>query len=321
MKQKTILFTLMIIAGLLGASYASAMDISIENYYPNPVEAGDYFNIWLKVSNRQSQEIPNAIVKLEPRYPFTLEPGEESEIVINNLPGGGSFVTKKMRVRVDAGAKEGENTLKLVYQEGIGVGWKDINIPIIVAELQTSFDVVLQELNTEGVFIAVANIGKNPANAVTVSIPPQDNFKTGAIASSIVGNLESGDYTLVNFQITSKVEQGARPAANTQQGTIQERPTFSLTDEEEALTVQIEYTDVLGKRRTIEKALMLSPALLARTAGAANGALGNGQFGRNAATTSSLFDTSNKWMWASAALVAFILVLEVYRWIRRKKDE
>src|SRR3990167_4157646 len=106
MKNKTILALLALFSVMLSSSIANAIEVSIENYYPTPVEAGNYFNVWLKISNREVSPVVKSSVNFKPSYPFSLDPGEEKEIVIDTL-GPGSSVTKNFKIRVDKEAKEG----------------------------------------------------------------------------------------------------------------------------------------------------------------------------------------------------------------------
>ena len=95
----------------------------------------------------------------------------------------------------------------------------------------TDFEISYQE--TMGSFsLNVANIGVNPASAVTVSLPRQKNYSVAGSSSSVLGNLNPGDYTSAIFQITKK-------------GT------------ENTLEVEIQYTDTSGKRHKDTKELVL----------------------------------------------------------------
>ncbi len=242
MKNKIVLIFLALFSIILVSSLVNAIDVSVENYYPTPVEAGDYFTVWIKVTNYGESPAENSAVRFKQSFPFTLDPGEEEEKIIDKLEQKGA-VTKRFKIRVDKEAKEGDNDLTFEYKDCGGCIWKKISMPITVIEFQTMFDVVLQELNAEGVFIAIANIGKNPANAITVSIPEQEFFKTDLTSASIVGNLGSGDYTMVGFKIL---------------------PKQKTTKEKQELFVQIAYTDPFGVRRTIVEQVLLNPSSLSR---------------------------------------------------------
>ncbi len=94
----------------------------------------------------------------------------------------------------------------------------------------TDFEISYQE--TLGSFsLNVANVGVNPASAVTVSIPRQKNFISTGSSSSVLGNLNPGDYTSAIFQL-SKVPGSSND-----------------------LDVQIQYTDTSGQRHAITKSL------------------------------------------------------------------
>ncbi len=94
----------------------------------------------------------------------------------------------------------------------------------------TDFDISYQE--TLGSFsLNVANVGVNPASAVTVKIPAQKNFTTTGSSSSVLGNLNSGDYTSTIFQITKNSGAGNN------------------------LELEIQYSDTSGKRNNIAKTL------------------------------------------------------------------
>ncbi|MDP2909051.1 MAG: hypothetical protein Q8N77_04575 [Nanoarchaeota archaeon] len=325
MKNKIVLlpfFAVLVFILSLGA--VSAIDISVDNYYPAPVEAGEYLNVWLKITNpgadRPEYEAKNAVVKLKPSFPFSLDPGEPEEIVISSIKGG-SFVIKKFKIRVDGGAAEGENKLAFQYADFKDAPWKEKSIPITVIESQTTFDVVLQELNEEGVFIAIANIGKNPANAVTVRIPEQEHFRTQTVSASIVGNLASGDYTLVGFSILPKTDNaqvGASETTTQEEG--QQRRQQTLSGEPENLLVQIDYTDPLGSRRTIAKEIPLNPSSLTLMSAGTSGT--GTTFARTGTAQNSTLSTllSNTWFWVSIALIVLMIGSKVYRRIKKRKD-
>jgi len=304
MKKSFLFIFLISLVFTLNLGEASAgVTISAENYYPAPAEAGDYFDIILKITNT-GDDVTDAVVKFKQSYPFSLDPGGEEEIVINNL-GAKSAVTRKFKVRVDAGAKEGDNPLTFQYKDCLGCFFEEKSIPILVMEAQTMFDVVLQEISSEGVYIAIANIGKNPANAVTVRIPEQENFVTKLISASIIGNLESGDYTLVGFQIIPKSES---------QGIIfrrGENNTEEASNQKE-LIVQIDYTDPLGGRRSVNEKILLNPNSLS---GVSLGAIDNVSMRQQKSGFFSFL--KDFWFWISVVLVLIIFRKKIYNKIKR----
>jgi hypothetical protein len=125
----------------------------------------------------------------------------------------------------------------------------------------TDFDVTFSGSSAGQTSLSVANTGNNPALAVTVRIPEQENFKVQGSTSSIVGNLDEGDYTIVSFQVTPASPSFGGTGAASQQGPLSEeerqklRESFSQRNavQDNNLKVLIEYTDATGIRRTVEK--------------------------------------------------------------------
>jgi hypothetical protein len=102
-------------------------------------------------------------------------------------------------------------------------------IGLVVAGI-TDFDVSYVE--TLGSFsLNVANVGISPASAVAVSLPRQKNFSTTGSSTSVLGNLNPGDYTSAIFQVTKTAGSG------------------------NGLELEIQYTDTSGQRHTIAKYL------------------------------------------------------------------
>ena len=79
----------------------------------------------------------------------------------------------------------------------------------------TDFDVSFSESSQGEVSLSVANVGNNIAYAVKVSIPEQDGYKVSGSSSTIVGNLEKGDYTIASFNVASTQAQGENAGAST----------------------------------------------------------------------------------------------------------
>ncbi|WP_406655567.1 COG1361 S-layer family protein [Methanolobus sp. ZRKC2] len=131
----------------------------------------------------------------------------------------------------------------------------------------TDFDLSYSESDVGEVSLSLANVGNNEAYSVKVSIPEQDNFLATGSTSTIVGNLEKGDYTITSFAIS---QAGSTTSAEKDSsGIAQARSDFSeMTDEEKAamkegmssrneLLVLIEYTDSTGQRLSVEKSVQV----------------------------------------------------------------
>ena len=140
----------------------------------------------------------------------------------------GDIASITFNLAVDVAARPGVYNIpvKITGQNNYST---DNLIGLVVAGI-TDFDVSYVE--TVGSFsLNVANIGISPANAVAVNLPRQKNFSITGSSTSVLGNLNPGDYTSAIFQITKTAEAGS------------------------VLELEIQYTDTSGQRHTITKSL------------------------------------------------------------------
>jgi len=116
----------------------------------------------------------------------------------------------------------------------------------------TDFDVSFSESSQGQTSLSVANVGNNMAYAVKVSIPEQRGYRVDGSSSTIVGNLQKGDYTIASFNVTSPQAAGQDSGNTAIAGAAGDNATSARTDAN-PLKVQIEYTDAKGERLTVDK--------------------------------------------------------------------
>ncbi len=220
-------------------------------YDPYPVNPGQWFDLWVKVQNVGQDSAPDARFILIPEYPFT-----SNDTLVRdygNLPGtseaykvdktnDATTVILKYRIRVADNAPEGSNsTLKFATMTDKTQGSQVVQkLPVTVGKTKTDFDVVMQDSTAQGTSFAIANTGQNPATAVTFSVDAQTGVTVTGARSSILGNLATGDFTTVTFQI------GSNPS-------LQE------------IKIRVDYTDIVGVRNSIVKVVPVSIASSAST--------------------------------------------------------
>ena len=138
---------------------------------------------------------------------------------------------------------------------------------------ETDFDLAFSESSQGQTSLSVANIGNNPALSVSVKIPEQDSFRVIGSTSSIIGNLDKGDYTIVSFQIAPRRTQENRGQDSGER----------FSGGSNNLDVMIEYTDTTGERRSIKKNIPIQ----FRSIGGGEGTAGfsGGQFQRHDQTS------------------------------------
>jgi len=240
-----------------GAVYLKTVFVSQDPY---PAEPNSYVNLLFKLENWGTVKAQNVFFELVPEYPFSLDPGANAKIeigTINGLQTDTNALLLRYKVKVDKDAVEGDNEIGIKYGFGDGSTFYVKAFNVTVSNPQTDFDVVMQGTTSGSTTLAIANIGSNTAYSVIVTIPNQPSFTVQGVSSSIVGNLNAGDYTLASFQIASTTSAfnqstAGRAAFNRsafQESNILNRSAPALGN----LLVQISYTDALGIRRTIQK--------------------------------------------------------------------
>lgn len=258
-------------------SFSGAQIIQLK-YEPYPVNPGEYFTLWIKINLGSSSR--DAKFELVPEFPFSLDSNEKS---LRSFGSGSGEVVAEYKIRIDKDAVEGKNELKFRYaSDGKSGNWIVGSFDIQVENVQTDFDLIIQESSGTDYSIAIANIGKNTANSLIVRIPEQDGYKTIGTNGQMVGNLESGDYTIVSFSLSS-VGRNA-----------------------ESLKVRLDYTDSIGERRSLIKevgSLSISPLGNNETMSA------YGNFPRNSTIQQQKESIlKNYWFWGIVLLIILIII-------------
>jgi hypothetical protein len=170
--------------------------------------------------------------------------GGGKQFYLGNLKSGDEVLIT-FDLAVDIAARPGVYNLpvKITGQNN----YSSNNLIGLIVAGTTAFDISYVE-TLGSLSLNVANIGISPASAVAVAIPRQKNFSVTGSTSSVLGNLNPGDYTSAPFQVTKTPGGGNN------------------------LELEIQYTDTSGQRHTIQKSL---PVTLAPT-GAQSGRGGTG---------------------------------------------
>ncbi|WP_406660654.1 COG1361 S-layer family protein [Methanolobus sp. ZRKC3] len=217
----------------------------------------------------------------------------------------GESATVSYTVMADVNAVPG------LYQLDITLEFEDYdsNVEVIESKAglfvggETDFDVSFSESSSGEVSLTVANVGNNEAYSVKVSIPEQDSYGVSGSSSSIVGNLDKGDYTITSFAIVSSNNAMAEDSETANED-AQKMRTASRRNE---LEVVIEYTDSTGQRLSVEKNV---PIDLMGSEDAAAAGVG----GRSKGSTSS---SSSTWIYA----VLIVAAVGGFLYYRKTKGE
>ena len=216
------------------------LDIILLNQDPYPAQPDNYVDVVFKIENTGGQDANDVTIELLPEYPFSLDSGVSALKKIGLIRGsqyGDKAVFVKYKVRIDKDAIDGENEIKLRFNYNTGGKWtnyfvKEFNITI--EDPKTDFDIAIQDYSyeTNSLTIAISNIGEKDANSVTIVLPEQSSIDIVGSDKDIIGNIEANDYTVSSFKVIPKGDS--------------------------ALIVRIAYTDSIGIRRKVEKAVVFN---------------------------------------------------------------
>jgi LPXTG-motif cell wall-anchored protein len=272
----------------------SGVQVSSLRYEPYPANPGEYVDVWIQANLGSS--IKYAKFELVDSFPFSLDTNEDPVREYKDFSGD---VVMHYKVRVSPDAVAGTNELKLkIFPDEFANSGSIYSMDVDVANAQTDFDLVVQDSTSSQVSLAIANIGENTANSMIVRIPQQNGFRVTGTNGQMVGNLASGDYTVASFILVSL----ARNSGN--------------------LTVQIDYTDNIGVRRTVLKQVQFNSQPSGNfTAGTTpSGAYGNFQRGNFSASISK--KSSNiKWYIITGVLIVILAGLFIYYKRKKKINE
>ena len=176
-----------------------SLNVSLLNQDPYPAVPGDYVKVVFQLKGVENKACTDAVFTIVPEYPFSLNTGDSPSITIkggtytNNYD---SFLMVPYKLRVDSDAIEGDNPLKVKYS----------------SDSTITFEVL--------------NSGENDVEALTLTVPKQDNIEIKGSPSNIIGSLDANDFTTTSFEATPKDGE---------------------------ITLILSYTDNINERRTTEE--------------------------------------------------------------------
>jgi hypothetical protein len=116
------IFVLVMVLCLIPMVYAetnSDIRISLLSQEPDPAAPGEYIDLRFKIENFGEEALNDVFVKLEARYPFSLDGSDDAEKYLGTIFGGmseDSGTIVKYKVKVDSNAISGNNKIKISYR-------------------------------------------------------------------------------------------------------------------------------------------------------------------------------------------------------------
>jgi len=232
-----IVFLGMILLSLVGVS-AEACKItpSLISQDPYLATPGDYVKLVFQLDGIENPECKTIEFGLIEQYPLIFDPDTESKITIksNYEKDFSSSSIVRYKVRVDENALDGDNPIEVQFKYGNNLNYEIKQFNLEVQDTRADFEIHIKDYSsvTKILTFEVLNIGKTDVQALTLTIPKQENIQIKTSNINNAGDLDSQEYTTADFE------------ANPKQGEI---------------TVNITYTDSIGERRTIEKSVSFEP--------------------------------------------------------------
>lgn len=192
--------------------------------------AGDKTNVTFTIENTGSAPIKNLEFSWESENNAILPLGSGNLKTIPYIGVGSSVdVTYTVLASTDVDPGIYELTMDLTYDDSLNNTKEEVeHLAGILVLGKTDFEVSYSGEDSGEYTLTVMNVGKSDVNSVIVSIPEQDAWSVSGVSTSIIGNLDGGDYTFSNFEL-------------------------STTQSDSPLIVEITYTSPEGDRVTIQK--------------------------------------------------------------------
>jgi len=263
----------------------SPSNLELLSINPSSLKPGEKTNLTFTIMNK-GNSISNVVFSWNSVKSEIFPLGSGNRIVIPAIDEN-SYYNIKTEVLVSSNALPGISPLiiSIQYQDKSGTNQTISLTAGIEISGETDFDVSVQESSVTLTTLAIANIGTTTAYSTIVRIPQQENFRVIGASSSVIGNLNAGDYTVASFQII---------------------PVGNLTRRK--LNVEISYTDSTGIRRIVQKEVELS--FLNATLGAT--------IGRRTTQTQFQINTSSQYIIIGVVcIVCIIVVLKISKWKRK----
>jgi hypothetical protein len=240
-----------------GKEYAQIITINKSNIDFGKVEQLDFL-----ISNTGNSQLKNLVFSWTDPTETLLPVNSDNTKYIKYLDVGAS-TTVSYKVMANSNADPGlyKIDLSLEFENEDYNDTKINTIAGIFVGGQTNFDITFSESNSGNISLSIANVGNNPAYAINVIIPEQENYKVSGTNSSILGNLDKGDYTIASFNISPKrsFDTNSMPTNQIPRRTDKnDNLPYANPTHQNNLEVTIEYTDSMGQRNSITKKVNIS---------------------------------------------------------------
>jgi hypothetical protein len=243
-REFLLLFGIMMIVCVSFSSAECSLAVSLVSQDPYPAVPGDYVDIVFQVSGVENPDCGDVSFELLDSYPLKFDPGFNPNRTLKAGTFSRGYTSAWIvpyKVRLDSDALDGESEVEVIYStKGSRFTGYAEKFNITIEDTRANFQIFVKsyDYTSRKLSIEVLNNAQNDVYALVLSVPPQDTIKIFGANQKIVGDLDSNDYTSTDFE--------AMPTAG-------------------EIEVKIEYSDVAGERRAINKKILFEPGYFEHT--------------------------------------------------------
>jgi len=244
MKKSLIFALLMIVFATTFVLARCDLKVSVVNQDPYPAVPGEYVKILFQVSGVESADCGDISLELIENYPLRFDPGFNPVQILKAgtfARGYSSNWLVPYTVRIDSSALDGDAEIEILYSTKGRDSFKlSQKYNLRIEEVRADFQVFVRsyDYSNNRFVLEILNIAKNDIKSLVLMIPSQDNIKVLGGNRNIIGDLDSNDYTSTDFTAVPK---------------------------DGRIFLELEYTDKIGERRTIEKELTFDSSYFEHT--------------------------------------------------------
>jgi hypothetical protein len=196
---------LLLIVSVQAQSINPQVSVIMTKYDPFPVEAGNYFTLWVKVQNLGAVDAQNVTLELLDTFPFTIDPNEERVRFFGTVKAGEDLLAQ-YRVRVEDSAVEGNNPLdvrlstdgRVFFTTSFDVYVESRLVDFEIGNLASEPENLFSDSENNKLTITLHNVGEGEAKLVKTElrlpsgfIPSSsysDTYSIGTVGAESSGN-------------------------------------------------------------------------------------------------------------------------------------
>jgi len=209
MRRTLVLSFILLFFTTLGAAQESSSQLEMEvfNAEPDPLQSGEYADIWVRVTNTGDSEASDPYFRLEENFPFT--PTDKTVWEPNGPLSPGEVYTIRSQVKVSENAVFGENDLRFqkssdggdtTFSDDLTLDVRTDDRSLIVSELD--FVEKISPGGTANMSIELQNTGESVFRNIDVSLDTSEiPVSTRETSRERISSIDAGETREVSYML------------------------------------------------------------------------------------------------------------------------